>query len=236
LLRTLYLEKRLAAIKNDFISNITHEFKTPIATVSAAIEALTSFDVLDDREKTQRYLNHSKNELSRLADLVDRILNISLYENQQFDIRPEQLDADEIIRTILKESSLVSTKSVKFNYINNAGVATICADKLYFQHTIINVIDNAIKYSNEHADIQVRCTLRSGHFVIAVKDKGAGISSAHLPYIFEKFYRVPSRKHHIKGHGLGLSYVKSIVEKHHGWCKMESEFGKGSTLYLAWPL
>ncbi|MES2061160.1 MAG: HAMP domain-containing sensor histidine kinase [Bacteroidota bacterium] len=236
LLRTLYREKKLSAIKNDFISNITHEFKTPIATVSAAVEALTSFDVLDDREKTQRYLHHSKNELNRLASLVDKVLNISLYENQQFNIRPEQLNIDEIINTILNESSLISTKTVKFTYQNNSGLATIYADKLYFQHTILNVIDNAIKYSDKQADIQVECMLRPGHFLIAVKDKGPGISNAHLPYIFEKFYRVPSKQHHIKGHGLGLSYVKSIIEKHHGWCKMESELGKGSTLYLAWPL
>jgi two-component system phosphate regulon sensor histidine kinase PhoR len=159
LLRTLYREKKLSAIKNDFISNITHEFKTPIATVSAAVEALTSFDVLDDREKTQRYLNHSKNELSRLANLVEKILNISLYENQQFDIRPEQLNVDEIIKTILNESSPIGTKTVKFNYLNNSGVSTIYADKLYFQHTIFNVIENAIKYSDKQADIKVDCTL-----------------------------------------------------------------------------
>lgn len=235
LLRTLYREKKLSAIKNDFISNITHEFKTPIATVSAAVEALTSFDVLEDREKTNRYLNHSKNELSRLATLVDKILNISLYENQQFDIRPEQLNVDEIIGTILNESTFGNSKTVKFTYLNNSGIGTFPADKLYFQHTITNVIDNAIKYSGKQADIKVLCTCRQNHFVIAVSDKGAGVSTTHLPYIFEKFYRVPS-KHHIKGHGLGLSYVKSIMEKHDGWCKMESELGKGSTLYLAWPL
>lgn len=235
LLRTLYREKKLSAIKNDFISNITHEFKTPIATVSAAVEALTSFDVLEDREKTSRYLNHSKNELGRLATLVDKVLNISLFENQQFDIRPEQLNVDEIIGTILDESTFGNPKTVKFIYLNNSGVVAILADKLYFQHTITNVIDNAIKYSGQQADIKVECACRQSHFLIAISDKGVGVSTTHLPCIFEKFYRVPS-KHHIKGHGLGLSYVKSIMEKHHGWCKMESELGKGSTLYLAWPI
>jgi two-component system phosphate regulon sensor histidine kinase PhoR len=236
LLRTLYREKKLSAIKNDFISNFTHEFKTPIATVSAAIEALTGFDVLDDSEKTQRYLRHSKNELDRLATLVDKVLNISLYETQRFDIRPETLNVDEILRTILNDSAFVGTKNVHFNYLNNTGVTTICADKIYFHHTISNVIDNAIKYSDKQADIQIVCTLNPGYFVITVRDKGVGIGSQHLPYIFEKFYRVPSKQHQNKGHGLGLSYVKSIVEKHSGWCKMESEFGKGSTIYLAWPL
>jgi two-component system phosphate regulon sensor histidine kinase PhoR len=223
LLRTLYREKRLSTIKNDFINNITHEFKTPIATISAAVEALTSFDVLHDMEKTQRYLNHSKNELSRLSNLVDKVLNISLYENQQFNIRPEGLNVDEMIQTIINESSL-HTKPVNFNYQNDSGVNTIFADKLYFQHTISNVIDNAIKYSDKQVEITVDCKVRSGYFVIAVTDKGSGINTADLPYIFEKFYRVPSEEHTIKGHGLGLSYVKSILEKHRGWCKMESEF------------
>ncbi|SDE14419.1 Signal transduction histidine kinase [Mucilaginibacter pineti] len=236
LLRTVYREKKVSAIKNDFISNITHEFKTPIATVSAAIEALTSFDVLDDPEKTRRYLHHSKNELNRLSALVDKVLNISLYENQQFDIKPEHLNVDNTISAILKECTLTSARPVKYTYVNLSGVTQVYADQLYFQHTLINVIDNAIKYSDKQIDIQVECTLRQGHLVIAVKDSGTGISAGNLPHIFEKFYRVPSSHHHTKGHGLGLSYVKSIIEKHKGWCKMESEFGKGSTLYLAWPL
>nr|WP_294792841.1 HAMP domain-containing sensor histidine kinase [uncultured Mucilaginibacter sp.] len=236
LLRTVFREKKISAIKNDFIANITHEFKTPIATVSAAVEALLSFDVLDDRAKTQRYLTHSKNELARLSALVDKVLNISLYENQQFDIKPEEINVDETIGAILNESTLASQKHANISYVNRSGLSVIYADRLYFQHTMINVIDNAIKYSENHTDIKIECTNRQNHLVIAVSDKGAGISAAHLPYIFEKFYRVPSKRHNIKGHGLGLSYVKSIIEKHKGWCKMESELGKGSTLYLAWPL
>lgn len=236
LLRSVFREKKLSAIKNDFISNITHEFKTPIATVSAAVEALTSFDVLDDPEKTQRYLSHSKNELGRLSALVDKVLNISLYENQQFDIKPEPINIDATIPTILNECALGSPKPVNVSYVNHTGIDMVQADKLYFQHTIINAVDNAIKYSGETVDIKVECTLRQGHLVVSVKDNGLGIRADNLPYIFEKFYRVPSTHHKTKGHGLGLSYVKSIVEKHKGWCKMESELGKGSTLYLAWPV
>jgi len=236
LLRTLFREKKLSAIKNDFISNITHEFKTPIATVSAAVEALTSFDALEDREKTARYLSHSKNELKRLSDLVDKVLNISLYENQQFDIKPESLNVDELVNAILSEAALGSTKPVHYTYTNSSGISVLQADRLYFQHTIINVIDNAIKYAGEQVDIKVECVQRQGHLVIAVKDNGAGIRAENLPFVFEKFYRVPTANHHIKGHGLGLSYVKSIIEKHKGWCKIESEYGKGSTLYLAWPI
>ena len=236
LLRSLNREKTNSAVKNDFIRNITHEFKTPIATVSAAIEALTSFEVLDDRQKTQRYLNHSKNELTRLTSLVDKVLNISLYENQQFDIKPEVINVDDVIKAILNECTIAGQKQIRVSYTNLSGIATLNADKLYFQHTIINVIDNAIKYSGEDININVECSVRQGYLVIAVNDNGIGIGADNLPYIFEKFYRVPSNNHQIKGHGLGLSYVKSIVEKHKGWCKMESQYGKGSTLYLAWPV
>ena len=236
LLRTLHREKRVSAIKNDFIRNITHEFKTPIATVSAAIEALTSFHVLDEPEKTQRYLNHSKNELDRLSLLVDKVLNISLYESQQFDIKPEEINVDGIINTILTQSTHHAQKPVKTSYNNRSGVNTLYADKLYFQHTVINAIDNAIKYSNNDVNIRVECNIQQGYLILAVMDNGTGISKDNLPYIFENFYRVPSNHHQVKGHGLGLTYVKSIIEKHKGWCKMESEYGKGSTLYLAWPV
>jgi len=236
LLRSLYREKRLSAIKNDFISNITHEFKTPIATVSAAIEALTSFDVLDDHDKVKKYLNHSKNELNRLSGLVDKILNISLYENQQFDLKVEQLNVNQIINALLSEAVLASQRPIEHTYLNNSGTTTIYADKLYFQHTIINVVDNAIKYSVSNPKILVECAIHENYLVIMVEDNGTGISPVHLPFVFEKFYRVPTKDHHIKGHGLGLSYVKSIIEKHQGWCKIESEIGKGCKLYLAWPI
>lgn len=236
LLRSVFREKKLSAIKNDFISNITHEFKTPIATVSAAVEALTSFDVLDDPGKTKRYLGHAKNELARLSALVDKVLNISLYENQQFEIKPEAINVDETIPAILNESTMGRQKRVNVSYVNHSGLNIVHADKLYFQHAITNAVDNAIKYSGDAVDIKVECLLKQGHLIIAVKDNGMGIRADNLPFVFEKFYRVPTNHHKTKGHGLGLSYVKSIVEKHKGWCKMESEFGKGSTLYLAWPV
>lgn len=237
LLRSLLTEKRVSAIKNDFISNITHEFKTPIASVLAAVEALSSFNVLDDRERTQRYLNHSKNELHRLTVLVDKVLNSTLYEQQAFDINPEEIKVDDAIQTILKNHILAASKTVIYSYVNHTAIHTLQADRLYFEHALSNVIDNAIKYSDIEVAIQVNCTLQNNQLAIAVRDNGLGISSASLSIVFEKFYRVPTgNQHKVKGHGLGLSYVKNIVERHGGSCSIQSEPGKGTTLTLNWPV
>jgi two-component system phosphate regulon sensor histidine kinase PhoR len=237
LFRSLLTEKKLSAIKNDFISNITHEFKTPIASVSAAVEALSSFNVLDDREKTMRYLTHSKNELKRLSVLVDKVLNSSIYESGAFNIKAEEIMIDDTIKTILQNQALATPKNVQYSYTNSSIVHTLMADKLYFEHAISNVIDNAIKYSGNEVNIQVACTQRLNKLLIAVSDNGIGIAGTNLPMVFEKFYRVPTGKQHqVKGHGLGLSYVKSIAERHGGQCKIDSETGKGTTLTLSWPV
>lgn len=236
LLRTLFREKRLSAIKNDFISNITHEFKTPIATASAAIEALTGFGVLDDAEKARRYLAHSKNELEKLAGLVDKVLSISMYENLDFNIKPEPIDIDSEIKGLLSTVTLPG-KEISWSYVNNTGISSIIADKLYFEHAVNNVVDNALKYSGANVQLQVGVDIKSSFLILSVKDNGIGIAANDLPLVFEKFYRVPSGNQHlVKGHGLGLSYVKSIVERHKGWCKIESELGKGTTFSLAWPI
>lgn len=237
LLRTLFREKRLSAIKNDFISNITHEFKTPIATATAAIEALIGFGVLDDPEKTRRYLSHSKNELEKLSALVDKVLSISMYENRDFNIRPEPLDIDTEIKRLLANGAVTPGKEINWGYVNNAGINSIMADKLYFEHAVNNVVDNALKYSGDKVQLLVSIGVKNNFLIIAVKDNGIGIAANDLSLVFEKFYRVPTgNMHRVKGHGLGLSYVKSIIERHGGWCKIESEPGKGSTLSLAWPI
>lgn len=237
LFRTVLNEKKLSIIKNDFINNITHELKTPIATVSAAVEALSDFDVLNDPEKTKRYLNHSKNELKRLTTLVDKVLNSTLYENKHFDINPEKFDVDELMPAILDQYKMDKGKPVSINYHNNSAVNIIYADKLDFQQVISNIIDNCIKYSGNEVVIDIDCKADNQFFMISIKDNGIGILKENIPYLFEKFYRVPQgNMHQVKGHGLGLNYVKSIIERHNGWCRMESEYGKGSKMTLSWPL
>ena len=237
LFKTVLNEKKLSAIKNDFINNITHELKTPIATVSAAVEALSDFNVLNDPEKTRRYLGHSKNELKRLSALVDKVLNTTLYENKNFDIKPEKFDVNELMMSILDQYKIDKGKPVNINYENHSTVKFIYADKLNFQQVISNVIDNSIKYSGDEVTIDIDCRADKSFFMISVKDDGIGISKENIPYLFEKFYRGPTGNvHQVKGHGLGLNYVKNMVERHNGWCRMESEYGRGSKMILSWPL
>jgi signal transduction histidine kinase len=237
LFKSLLTEKKLSLLKNDFISNITHELKTPIATVSAAVEALADFDALEDPEKTKRYLSHSKNELRRLSSLVDTILNSTLYENQQFEINPEWFNVDKMMQGIIDQYNLVGDKKVIFSYQNNSKVIEVSADKALFQQVMGNIIDNAIKYSGDKVLIAIEGTSVGGFLIISIKDNGIGIPAEHIPYLFGKFYRVPSgNQHKIKGHGLGLNYVKSIMQRHNGWCKIKSEQGRWTIVLTGWPI
>jgi two-component system phosphate regulon sensor histidine kinase PhoR len=233
LLRIIRREKKLAAIKNDFISNISHELKTPIATVTAAVDAMEGFGVLNNPDKTKRYLNISRNELQRLSDMVNKILNISLYERQDFELKPEPVNVDELVEELIVRYTVAGGKQITFEYVNETGIAVVKADKLHLYNVVNNLVDNAVKYSGEEVAINIRFRREKDHYVIMIKDNGIGISRADLPYIFDKFYRVPAGNiHKVKGYGLGLSYVKYIMEKHGGWCIAESHPGNGSTFKL----
>jgi two-component system phosphate regulon sensor histidine kinase PhoR len=168
---------------------------------------------------------------------VDKVLSIAVYENGEFNIKPEPLDIDKEIQTLLINTAVLPGKELHWLYNSSTCISTIHVDKLYFQHAINNVIDNAMKYSDGNdVHVAVHVGIKNNFLIIAVKDNGIGIAANDLPLVFEKFYRVPTGKHKVKGHGLGLSYVKSIVERHKGWCKIESEPGKGTTVNLAWPI
>lgn len=236
LLRIIRREKKLSAIKNDFISNISHELKTPIATVVAAVDALETFDALKDPLRTKRYLHISRAELQRLADMVNKILNIASYERQDFELQPGPVNIDAIIEELISQYPLPPGKNISFQYNNNAGTNSLMGDPLHLHNVISNLIDNAVKYSGPDVTIHISCFREKEYYMITVKDDGIGIAASDLPYIFDKFYRVPSGNiHKVKGHGLGLSYVKHIMEKHGGWCLAESRPGKGSIFKLGLP-
>ena len=236
LLKTLYREKRLSAIKNDFIDNITHEFKTPIATVSAAVEAMSDFGVLQDERKAARYLQHSRNELERLNRLVNKVLNLSIYEQGQFEVHNEIIEVEKEIRQVMESLTLSSKKVVTFNFINQSSHQCIWADKVHFHQVVSNVLDNAIKYAGDAVQIQITCYQEKQFLVISVRDNGIGIKPVDLPLVFDRFYRAAADGHAVKGHGLGLNYVKSIMERQGGWVKMNSAKGEGTTVKLAWPV
>ncbi|MDF2190486.1 ATP-binding protein [Paraflavitalea sp. CAU 1676] len=237
LLRIIRREKKLSAIKNDFISNISHELKTPIATITAAVDALEGFGALQCPEKTKRYLNISREELQRLTEMVNKILNLSVYERQDFALNPEAIDVNEMVESITSRHTLAGSKEIAFHYLNLAGTTSVQADRVHLYNVVNNLIDNAVKYSADKVVIDICFYRENGYNFISVKDDGIGIAAGDLQHVFDKFYRVPSGNiHKVKGYGLGLNYVKHIIERHGGWCMAESTPGKGSIFKIAWQL
>ena len=235
LLRSLNNEKKLALIKNDFISNITHEFKTPIATAMLAIDALNDENVRKNEEKTGRYLKHAKNELTRISSLTDKILKLSVYDKHNYALKKEVIQVNNVIEELIDTHAL-QKPDCKFIFENDTSITAITVDKEQFQHALSNILENAIKYGNEPIEIYISCSLEDTSFVTSVKDNGPGIAAEEIPLLFEKFYRAKqSSATTIKGYGLGLNYVKQIMEQHHGWYKIESSTN-GTELKLGWPI
>ena len=236
LLKIIRREKKLLAVKNDFINHITHEFKTPIATVYSAVQALDDFNALADPVKSKRYLQLSKRELERLSELVTKVLHISLYERPQFEMKVEEIELETVITDVLQAHRETLPQTALINYENRASSSTVVGDAVHLYNGINNLIDNAIKYSTQPLHIDVCLSAKDGWLELSVKDNGCGIKKEHLEFVFDKFYRVPQQREvAAKGFGLGLSYLKQIVEKHKGRCRVESEWGKGSIFTIRLP-
>lgn len=235
MLQTILKQKRVSEIKNDFINNMTHEFKTPISTVSAAMEALVSFDGLADRQRSLRYIDIARNEISRLGGLVEKVLSLSVFEQKNIILNKETFDLCRLLHDTAQRFIMKGNGRVHIQVSEGSG-AYIYADKLHFQNVVNNLLDNAVKYSREQVEIQVNCTREGDYIVLSVKDDGIGISKEQQKHIFEKFYRVPTGDlHGVKGFGLGLSYVKHIVEMHGGTVGVKSTPGIGSEFIIAIP-
>lgn len=236
--RNLLAQQRLTGIKNDFISNITHELKTPIATVGVAIEALRNFNAINDPEKTKEYLDISASELQRLSLLVDKVLKLSMFENKDVELKKEYFDLKDLAKEVASTMRLQFEKAkaaVSFTYDMNEH--TVRADKLHITSVIYNLLDNALKYSPTDPKINVEIKKEENIVLLKVTDNGIGINNEYQNKVFEKFFRVPANDHHnIKGYGLGLSYVSHVIHKHGGNISVESEPGKGSTFTVKLPV
>jgi signal transduction histidine kinase len=236
IIHTLNQQKRLAELKDDFINNITHELKTPIATMTVAIEGLQKFNVLNDPDKTQRYLQTSRNELNRLNELVTKALNVAAFENNEISLIKETIEIDTLINEVITSEKLKAAKEVSITYTNKTGIKHINADLLHLRNVITNLIDNAIKYSNEPATVYINLQSNANKVQLSVKDDGIGIPASHINRIFDKFHRVPTGNlHNVKGTGLGLSYVKYIVEAHKGLITVKSDINTGTEFTVTLP-
>lgn len=237
LYRNLLQQRRLTEIKNEFIGNITHELKTPIATVSVAIEAMKNFDALQSPERTQEYLDISANELQRLSLLVDKVLSLSKFEKKEIEIKKENFDLVQLVQEVIDSMKLQFEKQKAVTSLQLTGENFIIkADQRHISSVVYNLLDNALKYSMHDPRIHVHIIDHSKYLELRVSDNGIGIPSEYNRKIFEQFFRVPSGdKHNIKGYGLGLSYVNYIVASHQGFIEVESELGKGSTFIVKLP-
>jgi two-component system, OmpR family, phosphate regulon sensor histidine kinase PhoR len=235
MLAMLVRQKKLSDIKNDFVNNMTHELKTPIATVSAAMEALVQFDALDDRAKSLKYIDLSRRELNRLSGMVENVLRISTFEKQQLVLFKETFNISQILEETAQKFMLQNPGRVDFRF-DLKGPGYIHADKFHIQNVINNLFDNAVKYSGPSADLEVSCYRENEFVIFVVKDHGMGISKEQQKHIFDKFYRVPTGDlHAVKGFGLGLAYVQQIVEAHGGSVGVKSQIGSGSEFTVALP-
>ena len=237
MLRTILKQKKLSEVKNDFINNMTHELKTPIATVYAAVEAMQNFNALNDQRKTQTYLDISKQELQRLSDLVEKVLHIAAEEKEEIELFREETDLHEVIDSIITNHQLKTNRPVQFRYDNLVGDRLVDVDRTHLSNAISNLVDNAIKYSGEHPVVNIRSSIENGTLIIRVKDNGIGIPKSYQESIFDTFFRVPTGNlHNVKGFGLGLSYVKKIMELHGGSITVHSEPEKGSEFIMMIPV
>ncbi|MDB5210232.1 MAG: histidine kinase [Sediminibacterium sp.] len=238
LYRNLVAQRKLTEMKNDFISNITHELKTPLATVSVAVEALRNFGAIQNPERTKEYLDISASELQRLSLLVDKVLKLSLFENRELELRKEVFDLKQLTEEVLNTMKLqFDTHHAKVEFSVEGNYFTVTADRLHITSVIFNLLDNALKYSNANPEINVRLQHKTETIVLEVEDKGIGIASDFRSKIFDKFFRVPTGNHHnIKGYGLGLSYVAHVIKRHNGTISVDSEPGKGSTFTIKLPV
>ncbi|HEY6955727.1 MAG TPA: HAMP domain-containing sensor histidine kinase, partial [Flavisolibacter sp.] len=227
---------RLSEIKNEFISNITHELKTPIATVSVAIEALRSFNANMDPERTKEYLDISSNELQRLSLLVDKVLKLSMFEKREIELQYEPLDMRSLVDEVTASLRLQFEKHHAEVTINSTGDTSLEADRLHLVSVIFNLLDNALKYSNEAPRINVNIIGEEKNVNLVIEDSGIGIPEEYRGRIFEKFFRVPTGNlHNAKGYGLGLSYVSHVINKHNGNISVESIPGDGSKFIIRLP-
>ncbi|UTW64467.1 HAMP domain-containing histidine kinase [bacterium SCSIO 12741] len=236
--RSLYNQKRLSDIKTDFINNMTHEFKTPISTISLAVDSIRHPKVKQDADLIDHYADVIKEENSRMNDQVERVLHLALLNKGRVPLKLEATDMHELIRHAAKAFDLLLEKKGGELVLNlQANPHHLIVDNEQVRHVLSNLLDNAIKYSPQNPRISVTTEVRGNNFQIAVSDQGMGMDRETLRRVFSRFYRAQSGNiQNVKGFGLGLSYVKSIVDLHQGSVRAESELGKGSTFYIEFPL
>lgn len=235
--RALLKQKKLSEIKSDFINNMTHEFKTPLATISLAVDALKNEKVVNDRGKTDYFTGIIKEENKRMNKQVETILQAAMLDKQEIQLNLKLVHAHDLINAAVNNVRLpMEEKQGQLDIQLNAANDDMFVDEVHFTNVVNNLLDNAMKYSKDHPVIKLCTSNVSGYFKIKIEDNGIGMNKETLHRIFEKFYRAHTGNiHNVKGFGLGLSYVKTIIDAHKGKIKADSTLGKGSCFIIEFP-
>ena len=233
LIRILLCQRTLEEMKDDFTNNMTHELKTPIAVAYAANDALLNFGQDTDKTKRERYLRICQEQLTQLSGLVEQILSLSMERRHSFRLHRTTFPVSDILAPLVEQHKLKADKPVSITMRITPPDLEVTADRTHLANLVSNLLDNAIKYSIEQAEVEIDAHRESETFVLSVRDKGIGIAKEKQAHVFDKFYRVPTgNQHNVKGYGLGLYYVKTMAERHNGTVKVESEPGKGSEFVI----
>ncbi len=230
-------QKRLSEIQKDFINNMTHEFKTPIATIAVSTEVLKNPDILKQPERLLNYTTIIENENKRLKQHVERVLQMAKLDKEDIQLKKENVNLHDVVQEVVRGMhAALQEKSVAVTLNLEAENPVIVADKLHITNVVYNLLDNAIKYSAESPVVTISVKQADKSIMIEVRDNGIGVKEEDQKKIFEKFFRVPTGNvHNVKGFGLGLSYVKQIIETHHGRITLKSRLGEGCTFRIYLP-
>lgn len=234
----LLKQKKISDIKSDFINNMTHEFKTPISTISLAVDSIDHEKVKSDPEKISYYTSIIRSENKRMNKQVEQILDAAQLEKGELTIRKTQVDINRVLEEIIENFDLIiKEKNGEIKLTSHFKPCLVMGDESHLYNVFNNIIDNAIKYCNQTPEISISLDKRANNYQIEITDNGIGMTQEELKHLFTQFYRVEKGNlHNVKGFGLGLSYVKRIVENHNGSIQVESQPQKGSTFRINLPI
>jgi two-component system phosphate regulon sensor histidine kinase PhoR len=233
----IFRQKKLSMIKNDFINNMTHELKTPISTISLASQMLEDGSITNTPQTIEHISRVINQESKRLSYQVEKVLQMAVFNEGRLKFKFKEFDVNKMIDTVAANFELrVKNKNGTLTTQKLAEKPFINGDEVHITNVVFNLLDNAVKYSNDNPEIKITTENRKGELVISVQDKGIGIPKEHYTQIFDRFYRVPTGNvHNVKGFGLGLSYVKKIIDSHNAKIKVESALNKGTKFTILFP-
>ncbi|PUV23358.1 sensor histidine kinase [Sphingobacterium athyrii] len=236
LMKTILNQNKMAELRKNFVDNMTHELKTPVSTVMAAVEAIQLYGVREDKEKMDRYLDISKRELEHLSGMIEKVLQMDIDASRGIVLQRSEFDLVAMVESVIEVAQLNKTKAVEVELFTDPKSILIRGDESHLKNVINNLLENAIKYAGQHVKVKVDIKGTKEHVQLRITDNGKGIAPEYHQQIFDMFFRVPAGNlHDVKGFGLGLAYVKQVVKRHEGKISVESELGKGSTFTIRLP-